>query len=156
MAGENIKYGLKSTQVDEVLHSSKALDKLIDSKNQISDNKYKILKNYFMAWQNNFRHVWFSKNNTLTKIAGFRFISYLFPYVYEVIERKEGKKDFTEPAFSLIVKEIKNAHFNDDFIIKDTDKFQSFQERSGISKLATLIGKELIEEDQYKDDDFLV
>ena len=148
MAGEPIKYGLKSTQIDGVLHSSKAIDKLIDSKNQISNKKYKILKNYFNAWQKSFKDIWFNKNNTLTKIAGFRFISYLFPYVYEVLENKDGGIDFTETAFSSIVKEIKDEHFNDDFDTVKAGNFQSFQERSGISKLATQIGKELIE--QYK------
>ncbi len=156
MAGEKIKYGLKSTQIDEVLRSSKAIDKLIDSKNQISDKKYKIFKNYFNAWQKSFKDIWFNKNNTLTKIAGFRFISYLFPYVYEVLENKDGGIDFTETAFSSIVKEIKDEHFNDDFDTIKAGNFQSFQERSGISKLATQIGKELIEQYQNKEDDILV
>lgn len=156
MAGEKIKYGLKATQIDEVLHSSKALDKLIDSKSQINDKNYKLFKNYFIAWQNNFKAIWFQKNNTLTKIAGFRFISYLFPYVYDVLKKKDSGKDFRETAFSPIIQEIKEEHFNDEFDIKKADKFQFFQERSGIARLATQIGKELTEQYQDKDTDILV
>jgi len=156
LAGEKITYGLKATQIDEVLHSSKALDKLIDSKSQISDKNYKLFKNYFIAWQNNFKGIWFKKNNTLTKIAGFRFISYLFPYVFDVLKHKGNGKDFRDTAFSSIIQEIKGEHFNDEFDIKKADKFQFFQERSGIAKLAIQIGKELTEQFQDKDADILV
>lgn len=156
MSGEKIPHGLKSTQIDEVLYSSKVMDKLIDSKNQISEKNYKKLKNYYIAWKDNYQNVWFKKNNTITKMAGFRFISLMFPYIHDVLTLKGDGKDFRVDAFSNIVKKIKNEHFNDEFDIKKADKFQNFQERRGIEKLATQIGKELQEENKAKDSDILV
>jgi len=155
MAGEKVKYGLKANQIDDILNSSKSLEKLIDSKGQITDINYKIFKNYFIAWWNNFRSIWF-KNNTLTKIAGFRFICYLFPYIYDILRQTGGGKDFQVAAFEKIVEEIKGNDFNDEFDIKKADKFQFFQEKSGIVKLATQIGKELCEQHQDRNDDILV
>ena len=78
MAGEKKVYGLKAVQIDGVLDSSKALEKLIDSKGQISEKSYKIFKNYFLSWKANFPGAWFKANNTLTKMAGFRLMAYLF------------------------------------------------------------------------------
>ena len=124
MSGEKIPHGLKSTQFDEVLCSSKIMDKLIDSKNQISEKNYKKLKNYYLAWKNNYQNVWFKKNNTLTKMAGFRFISLMFPYIHDVLALQNDGKDFREEAFSSIVKQIKDEYFNDDFDIKKAQKFQ--------------------------------
>lgn len=156
MSGEKIPHGLKSTQIDEVLYSSKVMDKLIDSKNQISEKNYKKLKNYYLAWKNNYKGVWFKKNNTLTKMAGFRFISIMFPYIHDVLAQKGDGKDFREEAFSHIVQEIQNEYFNDEFDIKKANRFEAFQERRGIERLATLIGKELLEENRSRDSDILV
>lgn|GEM_PF-617876 len=156
MSGEKIPHGIKATQIDEVLCSSKAMDKLTDSQNQISDKNYKKLKNYYEAWKNNYKDIWFKKNNTMTKIAGIRFITLMFPYIHEVLSSKGDGKDFRVDAFSTIVKEIKDSHFNDEFDIKKANKFDYFQQRRGIEKLATQIGKELIEENKAKDSDILV
>jgi hypothetical protein len=128
MSGEKIPHGLKSTQIDEVLNSSKVMDKLIDSKNQISDKNYKKLKNYYLAWKNNYKDVWFKKNNTLTKMAGFRFISLMFPYIHDVLTLKDDGKDFREEAFSNIVKQIKADYFNENLISKKL-AVSRFQER---------------------------
>lgn len=156
MAGEKIKYGLKINQFDDILSSSKALEKLIDSKGQISDKNYKIFKNYFIAWQENFKNVWFKNNNTLTKMSGVRFMCYLFPFLYNVRKSIDKGKDFQVSAFSSIIKEIKNDSFNEEFDIKKADKFQLFQEKTGIIKLATQLGKELEEQYLSRDDDILV
>ena len=159
MAGEKIKYGLKANQIDEILRSSKALDKLVDAKNNMTEKNYKIIKNYFTAWSNVFKNVWFVRNNTLTKSAAFRFICYLFSYVQEVLElisSDKGKKDFRIAAFEKVVIEIKDCHFNDEFDTDTAGHFQQFQERSGIAKLANIIGKELVEKYQGKEEDILV
>lgn len=155
MAGEKIKYGLKANQVDEVFHSSKILGKLVDSNNNISDINYKLIKNYFTAWQMVYKKVWFVGNNTLTKSAGFRFICLLFPYVHEVLQLGGGK-DFRIESFQKLIEEIKALHFNDDFDIVKADKFQWFQERGGITKLADKIGKALNEKYKGKEEDILV
>lgn len=153
MAGEKKTYGLKAVQIDSVLNSSKALEKLIDSKDQISEKSYKVLKNYFLSWQANFPTAWFKANNTLTKMAGFRFMSYLFPYVYDIL--KSGK-DFQIDAFSNIISKIKSDDFNEEFDIKKAGKFAHFQEQRGIIRFATQLGKELREHFQDKDDDIIV
>ena len=155
MAGEKIKYGLKAKQIDEIFERSKLINKLIDSKGQITDKKYKILINYFSAWKKVFKNVWFKGNNTLTKISGFRFISYLFPSIYDILYTKETK-DFQISAFSKIIEEIRDNYFNEDFDTKKSENFQFFQEKSGTVKLAENIGKEIFEQNQDKDDDFLV
>lgn len=129
IAGEKKVHGLKTVQIDSVLDSSKALEKLIDSKGQMSEKSYKIFKNYFISWKANFPNAWFKSNNTLTKMAGFRFMSYLFPFVYEVL--KSGK-DFQVKAFSKILSKVKSDEFNDEFDIKKAGKFQLFQEQRGI------------------------
>jgi hypothetical protein len=129
------------------------LEKLIDSKAQMSEKSYKIFKNYFISWKTNFPNAWFKSNNTLTKMAGFRFMSYLFPFVYEIL--KAGK-DFQVKAFSKILSKIKSDEFNDEFDIKKAGKFQFFQEQRGTIRLATQLGKELREQFQDKDDDILV
>ena len=156
IAGEKIKYGLKTTQIDEIFERSKMLNKLIDSRGQIADKKYKLLINYFNAWKQSFKKVWFKNNSTLTKISGFRFICYLFPYIYDVLNNKEEKRDFRISAFKKIIQEVKENYFNDNFDIKGTDYFQNFQEKSGIVKLAEHIGKTIYEQYQDKDEDILV
>jgi DGQHR domain-containing protein len=153
MAGEKIIHGLKTVQIDSVLDSSKALEKLIDSKSQISEKSYKIFKNYFLSWKANFPGAWFRANNTLTKMAGFRFMSYLFPFVYDILK---SDKDFQVKAFSKIISKIKSDEFNEEFDIKKAGKFQHFQEQRGINRFATQLGKELREQFQDKEDDILV
>lgn len=156
MAGEKKKAAFKASQIDEILSASKALDKLIDSKNQISDTHYKVFKNYLSAWQATFKGVWANNKNTLSKISGFRFMCYLFPYVYDVLKSIEGGKDFQVQAFAKIIDEIKNTHFNSDFDLKKAGKFQYFQDRTSITKLANQLGKELIEQYQDREEDILV
>lgn len=153
MAGEKKTYGLKAVQIDGTLSSSKALDKLINSKGQISENSYKIFKNYFISWKANFPNAWFKANNTLTKMAGFRFMSYLFPFIHDILK---ADKNFKVEEFSKIIYKIKSDEFNEEFNIKKADKFQHFQEQRGIIKYATHLGKELSEHFQDKDDDILV
>lgn len=153
MAGEEKKYGLKASQMQNILESTKAVEKLIDSKGQISENHYKVFKNYFNAWKNTFKHVWFVKNNTLTKIAGYRFTVTLFPYIHEILSKG---KDFQISAFSGIIEKIRDNYFNEDFDIQKADKFQYFQEKRGIIKLATQIGKELREESKGEEEDIIV
>ena len=153
MAGEKKVYGLKAVQIDGVLDSSKALEKLIDSKGQISEKSYKIFKNYFLSWKTNFPTAWFKANNTLTKMAGFRFMSYLFPFVYDILK---SDKDFQVKAFSKIISKIKSDEFNEEFDIKKAGKFHHFQEQRGINRFATQLGKELREHFQDKEDDILV
>jgi DGQHR domain-containing protein len=153
IAGEKIVNGLKAVQIDGVLDSSKALEMLIDPKGQISEKSYKIFKNYFLSWKANFPNAWFKPKNTLTKMAGFRFMSCLFPYIHEILK---PNKNFQVSAFSKIVSKIKSDDFNDEFDIKKADKFQYFQEQRGIIRLATQIGKELREQYQDKDEDILV
>jgi DGQHR domain-containing protein len=153
IAGEKKVHGLKTVQIDSVLNSSKALEKLIDSKGQIAEKSYKILKNYFLSWKDNFPTAWFKSNNTLTKMAGFRFMSYLFPFVYDILK---SDKDFTIKAFSKIISKIKSDDFNEEFDIKKAGKFSHFQEQRGIIRYATQLGKELREHFQDKEDDILV
>lgn len=154
MAGEKIKYGLKATQIDEIFKRSRVINKLSDSKGQINDNKYKLLLNYFNAWKESFIKIWF-KNNTLTKISGFRFICFLFPSIYDILTF-DKKKDFRLTAIKKIVSEIKDNYFNDEFDIKKTSFFQHFQEKSGTIKLAENIGKEMYEQCKDTQEDFLV
>ncbi|MBA7470965.1 hypothetical protein ES707_06257 [subsurface metagenome] len=153
MAGEKKKYGLKANQVDLIFNTSKALERLIDSKGQITEKKYKVLNNYFVAWRQTFNNVWFVKNNTLTKIAGFRFLCYLFPHVYDLLR---DRRDYQVSAFKKVVEDIRDNEFNEEFDMKAADKFYHFQEKSGIIKLATQIGKELVEQHQSREDDIIV
>ncbi len=155
MAGEKIKYGLKAKQIDEILERSKMINRLSDSKGQISDTKYTLLLNYFNAWKDSFNKVWFKDNNTLTKISGFRFICFLFPSIYDILTI-DRKNDFRLLTIKKIIAEVKNDYFNDEFNIKKTDHFQSFQEKSGTIKLAENIGKQMHEQHKDKQEDFLV
>ncbi|MCX5847382.1 MAG: DGQHR domain-containing protein [Deltaproteobacteria bacterium] len=156
MAGEKKKNAFKASSIDEILSSSKALDKLIDSKNQISVKHYKVFKNYLNAWQQNFKGAWADSKNTLSKVSGVRFMFYLFPSFYEVLKMRDGGKDFQVSAFSAIVQELKNNHFNDSFDLKKAGKFQFFQDKTSIGKLANTLGKELVEQYQDRGDDILV
>lgn len=153
IAGEKKTYGLKAVQIDGALSSSKALDRLINSKGQMDEKSYKIFKNYFLSWKINFPNAWFRSNNTLTKMAGFRFMAYLFPFVHEILK---PTKNFKVEEFSKIICKIKSDEFNEEFDIKKAGKFQNFQEQRGIIKYATHLGKELTEHYQDKDDDILV
>jgi DGQHR domain-containing protein len=153
VAGEKKVHGLKAVQIDGALDASKSLEKLIDSKGQISEKSYKIFKNYFLAWKNTFPSAWFKANNTLTKMAGFRFMSYLFPFVYDILK---SDKDFQVKTFSRIISKIKSDEFNEEFNIKKANKFTHFQEQRGIIRYATQLGKELREHFQDKDEDILV
>ncbi len=153
LAGEKIKYGLKAKQIDEIFEKSKIISTLTDSNGQLSDKKYKLLLNYFNAWKNEYSNIWFSGNNTLTKISGFRFIVFLFSGIYTILN---SKRNFQISEFEKIVNEIKKIYFNDNFDIKKADKFQYFQEKSGTIRLAENISKEMCEKYEDKDEDILV
>ncbi|MFH1308709.1 MAG: DGQHR domain-containing protein [Patescibacteria group bacterium] len=155
MAGEKIKYGLKTTQIDEIFTRSKIINKLADSKGQVNDNKYQLLLNYFNAWKESYGKIWFKNNNTLTKISGFRFICFLFSSIYDILTI-DGKNDFRLEIIKKIIFEVKDNYFNDEFDIKKTNYFQNFQEKSGTIKLAENIGKQIYEQYQDKHEDFLV
>lgn len=155
IAGEKIKYGLKAKQIDEIFERSKIINRLVDSKGQINENKYKLLLNYFNAWKESYNKIWFVNNNTLTKISGFRFVCFLFSHIYDILVIN-GKKDFKLATINKIISEVKDSYFNEEFDIKKTEYFQSFQEKSGTIKLADNIGKQVYEQHQDKSEDFLV
>ncbi len=155
MAGEKITYGLKAKQIDEIFERSKIINKLVDSKGQINENKYQLLLNYLNAWKEVYSKIWFKKNNTLTKISGFRFICFLFPSIFDILTIG-GKHDFKLETIKKIISELNSNYFNDDFNIKKTNYFQHFQEKSGTIKLAESIGKELYEQHQDEEEDYIV
>jgi DGQHR domain-containing protein len=156
MAGEKKKHAFKAKQIDDILNSSKALEKLIDSKGQISNNHYKVFKNYLLAWKENFPIAWGDSKNTLSKISGFRFITYLFPFVYDILKSINSGKDFQVSAFSNIIEKVKNDYFNDEFDLKKAKKFQHFQDKTSIVRLSTTIGKEIKEQITQEEEDILV
>ena len=86
-------------------------------------------------------------------MAGFRFMSYLFPFVHDILK---SDKNFKVEAFSKIISKIKSDEFNEEFDIKKAGKFHHFQEQRGINRFATQLGKELREHFQDKEDDILV
>lgn len=153
MAAEKKKNAFKAKQIDDILNSSKALEKLINSKGQISDKHYKVFKNYLLAWKENFPLAWNNSKNTLSKISGFRFVSHLFPFIYDLLI---AGKDFQIKAFSKIITKIREDDFNDNFDLKKADKFQYFQDKTSIIKLSTRIGKEIIEQISQEEEDILV
>jgi DGQHR domain-containing protein len=156
MAGEKIKFGLKAKQIDEIFSRSKAVEKLMNQDCQISDIRYKILVNYYNAWKACFSSIW-SKNNTLTKISGFRFMSFLFPSVYDVINnRDERKKDFRLEEFKKIISQIRDDYFNKYFDINKADCAQYFQEKSGTIKFAESIGRNIYNQYKDKEEDIIV
>lgn len=153
VSGEKIKYGIKLTEFDKNLTSSKALDDLVKSDGQLRPNGYKVLKNYFSAWKDVYDHVWF-KNNTLTKMAGIRFMCHLFPYLYNILKSKG--RNFKVEKFKELIIEIKKNYFNDDFNIKVTDYAKNFLERGETIKLARIIGKTLKDKYEMEQEDIIV
>lgn len=153
MAGEKIKYGLKAVQFEEILKSSKSLSKILLANGQLKPKGYQVLKNYFIAWKNIFSNIWFENNNTLTKIAGVRFMCYLFPFIYDILEHGSN---FKVESYEKYVIMIRDENFNKDFDIKKANKSHYFQERSGIIKISIDIGKELLESNNIINSDIIV
>ena len=153
VSGEKIKYGIKLAEFNKDLASSKALDDLVRADGQLRPNGYKILKNYFSAWKEVYKKVWF-KNNTLTKMVGIRFMCHLFPYIYNILKTKG--KNFKVEKFKDLIEEIKIDYFNEDFNIKKTEYSKNFLERGETIKLATVIGKTLKDKYEMEQEDIIV
>ena len=105
------------------------------------------------AWKTTFP---LANQSTLWKISGIRFICNLFPYIYEVLSSTGTRKSFRVDDFSKIIDVIRDQEFNKEFDLKKADKFQFFQDKTSINRLAISIGKEIKEQMIQKDSDILV
>lgn len=154
IGGEKIKYGIKIVEFDRILNNSKALDDLIKSDGQLKKNGYKLVKNYFDAWKNVFNNIWFMNNNTITKMAGIRFMCHLFPFLYGILSNRGN--DFRKEQFVKLIKEIKSDYFEDNFNLLDDKNSKSFLERGETIKLAKAIGKTIKDKHTLEEEDLIV
>lgn len=154
VGGEKIKYGIKIVEFDRDLNNSKALDDLINSSGQLRKDGYKLIKNYFNAWRVVFNNIWFMNNNTITKMAGIRFMCHLFPSLYDILRNKD--KNFKVEKFVQLIREIKSDYFDDNFNLKDERHLKSFLERGETIKLAKAIGKAVKDKYMLEEEDIIV
>ncbi|MCJ7650180.1 MAG: DGQHR domain-containing protein [Candidatus Lokiarchaeota archaeon] len=154
VGGEKIKYGIKIVEFDRDLNNSKALDDLIKSNGQLRTDGNKLIKNYFNAWRKVFSEIWFVNNNTITKMAGIRFMCHLFPSLYDVL-RNQGN-DFRIEKFVKLIKDIKSDYFDDKFNLKIEQYSKSFLERGETIKLAKAIGKAVKDKYILEEEDIVV
>lgn len=154
VGGEKIKYGIKIVEFDRELNNSKALDDLIKSDGQLRKDGYKLIKNYFNAWCKVFNNIWFINNNTITKMAGIRFMCHLFPSLYDILRNRD--KNFKVEKFVELIKEIKSDYFDDKFNLKIEKYSKSFLERGETIKLAKSIGKTIKDKYTLEEEDIIV
>lgn len=88
IGGTKIKNGLKLTQLSKILNKSKTYELI---KNQTEDNQLKVIIYYLNAWKNIYKDMFNNPKHILGKISGFRYVMYIFPYIYEILKEEQAK-----------------------------------------------------------------
>ena len=108
IGAEKITKGFQETQVSKILDKSGVYKKLSIVSNGNQDTMAKALSNYLKAWELEYK-VSFQdpKKDTLTKISGFRYVIWLFPTVYDVID--DAGKTCTIEEFKTMIQNLRSA-----------------------------------------------
>lgn len=112
IGAEKITKGYQETQVSKILDKSGTYKRLEIAADGAQDTMAKALSNYLKAWEHEYK-VSFQdpKKDTLTKISGLRYIMWLFPTVYDLIE-SSGKHARVDD-YRIMIQNLRSAVEND-------------------------------------------
>lgn len=112
IGADKVVKGFQETQVSKILDKSGVFNKLNNLSKQNQDLMAKALSNYLKAWESEYKVSYQEpKTDTLTKISGFRYIMWLFPMIYDVLE--DDGKSATIEVFRDMIRNLRSAVEND-------------------------------------------
>lgn len=108
IGAEKITKGFQETQMSKILDKSGVFKKLSIAADDNYDSMAKALSNYLKAWEDEYK-VSFQdpKKDTLTKISGLRYVFWLFPTMFDIID--DSNKKCTDGEFRKLIKDLRNA-----------------------------------------------
>lgn len=156
LGGATVKKGYKESQLSKILKLSGSYNKLTDMIKDIDGPQpaiSQIISNYLTAWEEVYKtwdpeaHVTFRNpgvNYTFTKIAGLRYILYLFSSVLEIIDKKKvnGTLDLSKDNFKSIIQSLPDV-IGVPNVFKAEELKPSFHSESATADLARNHGKDL-------------
>ncbi len=146
VGGNKVPNGFKLTQVSKILDKSKTFELLSKQEESV---QIQIISNYLKAWQNVYTEAVNDNKHTLSKIAGFRYMIYMFPYIREVL--KELRKPMSIESVQEVIKKLSDLTHGEDMF--DDDKIKlAFRGESATIALAKNNGN-LLKEECIKEND---
>jgi DGQHR domain-containing protein len=140
MGGEKITGGLKANQIVKILKNSKVYDTLKAAPDV--NAQFKSLTNYLNAWNEIYSGALKTHRKTLGKISGYRYMLYMFDYIFRIT--KEKNKKFTKDDIKEIINEFYQLKNGMD-MFKDSNVSNGFKGETGTVNLAKKHGNELYE-----------
>ena len=83
VGGNKVPNGFKLTQVTKILDKSKSFELISKQEGSV---QIQIISNYLKAWKNVYAGTIDNNKHTLGKIAGFRYMMYMFPYICDILK----------------------------------------------------------------------
>lgn len=148
VGGNNVSNGFKLTQVTKILDKSKTFELLSKQEEYV---QIQIISNYLKAWKNVYAEAISNNKHTLGKIAGFRYMMYMFPYIYDIL--KELKKPMNVESVQEVIKKLYDLTHGESMF--DDDKIKlAFRGESATISLAKNNGNILKEQCIEENDTF--
>lgn len=144
---EVIRYWIKLVQLDDIIKKAKIMNLpwILWSDMKIHPKSYEAIINYLKSWKEPFEKQWFQWN-TITKVAWFRLLFWLFEYYSNIIKSNFDSK-FSLENSKIITNYIIDNYFNENFNVDDFDDYikSAFRERSMTENLVTKIWTNITE-----------
>ena len=142
IGSDAIPKGYKEMQLSKILDKSGIYEKLASSTGENEMKMCKGLSLYLQAWESVYQVSYRNPGKeTLTKIAGLRYILYMFSDILDIL--KDQNKPATKEAFEEVIRKLPEAiKVNDVFTSEETSL--AFRGEGATVKLAKEHGKALV------------
>ena len=143
IAGEKITRGIKLIQIDRILKKSGLVEQYLQKRDDIPEEAVRGLSKYYKAWKELYPDKWFTTGSTLTKASGIRFMTYLAPYVFEILQHIKGKASIKK--FQEIIQNLAPELYGWNMAEADKTFAYSFRSENATVILARDMGNKLKE-----------
>lgn len=118
IGGNKVTSGLKLTQIGKILQKSKSFELLKDDVD--TNTQFRILSNYLKGWSGAYPEAFADRKHPLNKIAGFRYMMYLFPSIVKILDKKDKK--LTDNEVRVILERLRAGVLPLEFFTDDKTK----------------------------------
>lgn len=132
IGGSKVKNGYKLVQITRLLQTSKTWEIL---EQLPEENRYPVIVSYLKAWQKAYPEAFNSNRHVLSKIAGLRYILFLFPYVWQIAKDQKFKLYDVEKTENIIRK-LKTIELLDEDFFANKEAMLLFRAETSTIALA--------------------
>lgn len=153
IGSQKIKKGYQESQISRILNESSSYRQLEALVGGDHNTMAKIISNYLIAWEQVYSVLYRDpEKDTLTKIAGLRYVLHLFPAMLDILGQRQKPASVTE--FKAIIEMLPDAVGVEDDIFTDLTTAPSFKGGGATRTLAKLHATKLKAYEQTNKNNF--